>query len=105
MASKVLGKAITEGQKSTAGKSGSIMAFEDTIMTKDMNDLEASTLLSILGAYIEYLKEPGHIADSQGSLLPRFLGAYVHQSRHRLFLNQTRMFVIMANVFAGVPPD
>merc|ERR1719183_650338 len=109
MASKVLKTAIYNGQMSTA-KSGSIMAFEDTVMTKTMTEKEASTLLSILDAYISYFKEPGNLPDVRsnchGSLLPRFYGAYVYrEERHHLLFHHTKLFVIMANVFAGVPPD
>jgi len=105
---RLLVKIVSEGQISSA-KSGSIMAFDDSIMAKSMSTWEAWTLAAILRPYLLHMMMPEnqsmHGTRRPGSLLPRFFGAYVHISSldPTGVLEARKLFVIMGNVFSGLP--
>jgi len=108
-ARSLLSKVVTEGERSTA-KSGSIMAFDNSFMVKSMSSWEAWTLSAILKEYLKHIHMPENRSENgatPATLLPRFLGAYVHVGAvDPVGLVKTRSYyVIMANVFAEVPPE
>jgi len=110
-ARSLLSKAIMEGEGSTA-KSGSIMAFDNSFMVKSMSSWEAWTLSAILNEYLKHIHMPENRSENgatPATLLPRFLGAYVHvhtvDSAGLGLIKARSYYVIMANVFAKVPRE
>jgi len=87
-----------------------MMAFDNSFMVKSMNSWEAWTLSAILRDYLKHIHLPENRTENgatPATLLPRFLGAYVHVGTvdPAGLIKARSYYVIMANVFAEVPKE